>query len=164
MKSFRSHPDIFQYSNDQFYNSELQSCGNPVITRSLINYEKLPKAKFPLIFHGIVGKDEREERSPSFFNVDEITLVKKYCVSLIGDKKNGISTFLLIFIVMIVNQFAFDCRGRAYWRHYAIPCSTLQDLKVVAQRPQVKRHKSWKRGRISRPSAFLSLGCDKPIV
>lgn len=94
MKSFRSHPDIFHYSNVKFYESVLRSCGDPAITHSLIKYEELPAPKFPLIFHGIVGKDEREERSPSFFNIDEITLVKKYCVSLIGDKKNGISTFL----------------------------------------------------------------------
>ena len=59
-----------------------------------MNFDGLPKRNFPLIFHGIVGKDEREERSPSFFNVDEVTLVKKYCVSLIGDKKNRLSTFL----------------------------------------------------------------------
>lgn len=33
---------------------------------------------FPMIFHSIVGKDEREEQSPSWFNVHEALLVLKY--------------------------------------------------------------------------------------
>ncbi|KAJ3819685.1 RNA helicase [Lentinula raphanica] len=90
VKNFRSHPAILAFSNEHFYNRELQYCGNPVLTRSLENSEELPKKKFPLIFHGIVGKDQREESSPSFFNIEEASMVKKYCLSLISDRKNGI--------------------------------------------------------------------------
>ncbi|KAF9486245.1 RNA helicase [Pholiota conissans] len=90
IKNFRSHPDILKFSNDQFYNSELSSCGEPAMINSLVNYEELPKRRFPVVFHGIVGKDEREKSSPSFFNIDEATQVKKYCTSLLGNKKNGI--------------------------------------------------------------------------
>ncbi|KAF8970450.1 P-loop containing nucleoside triphosphate hydrolase protein [Flammula alnicola] len=60
VKNFRSHPDILRFSNEQFYNSELQTC------------------------------DEREASSPSFFNIDEVTQVKKYCLSLVTNRKNGI--------------------------------------------------------------------------
>lgn len=31
-----------------------------------------------MIFHSIVGQDEREEQSPSWFNVHEAKLVLKY--------------------------------------------------------------------------------------
>ena len=60
------------------------------MTRSMENYEELPRKNFPVIFHGIIGKDDREASSPSFFNIDEATQVKKYCMSLIGNRKNRI--------------------------------------------------------------------------
>jgi len=43
-----------------------------------------------LIFHGVVGRDEREKSSPSFFNIEEATIVRKYCSSLIVDRKHKI--------------------------------------------------------------------------
>lgn len=43
----------------------LQSCTNCCLCR------------FPIIFHSIVGKDEREGSSPSWFNVDEVAVVRK---------------------------------------------------------------------------------------
>ncbi|PPQ70505.1 hypothetical protein CVT24_013275 [Panaeolus cyanescens] len=88
VKSFRSHPDILKFSNDQFYASELQPCGDPAITHSLTNYEELPKKQFPIIFHGIMGKDLREASSPSFFNIDEASQVKKYITTLLANQKN----------------------------------------------------------------------------
>ena len=96
MKNFRSHPDILKFSNDHFYKSELKTCGNPAMIHSLENYEELPKKRFPIIFHGIVGKDERESKSPSFFNVDEVTQVKKYCMSLLSDKKYRLSMWIFV--------------------------------------------------------------------
>ncbi|KAJ7430120.1 P-loop containing nucleoside triphosphate hydrolase protein [Mycena galericulata] len=66
VNNFRSHPAILEFSNNQFYDGELKSCANPALIRSLENWDELPKKKFPLIFHGIVGKDAREESSPSF--------------------------------------------------------------------------------------------------
>ncbi|KAJ7636868.1 P-loop containing nucleoside triphosphate hydrolase protein [Roridomyces roridus] len=87
VNNFRSHPAILEFSNNQFYNGELKPCGDPVLIRSLENLEELPKKKFPLIFHGIMGKDDREGSSPSFFNVSEASLVKKYVMSLVGDRK-----------------------------------------------------------------------------
>jgi len=61
------------------------------MTHSLETIEELPKKRFPLIFHGIVGKDDREASSPSFFNVDEASLVKKYCKALIDNRKYRLS-------------------------------------------------------------------------
>ncbi|KAJ7056200.1 RNA helicase [Mycena amicta] len=87
VKNFRSHPAILEFSNNQFYDGELVPCGNPALIRSLENSDELPRKKFPLIFHGIAGKDQREGFSPSFFNIDEATIVKKYVGSLLSNKK-----------------------------------------------------------------------------
>lgn len=38
---------------------------------------------FPLIFHGVMGKDEREANSPSFFNVSEIEVLVDYLIKLL---------------------------------------------------------------------------------
>ncbi|KAF9057134.1 RNA helicase [Panaeolus papilionaceus] len=88
VKSFRSHPSIMEFSNNHFYDSELQPCGNPAITHSLANYEELPKKQFPVVFHGIQGRDMREASSPSFFNPEEASEVKKYVVGLVGGRKS----------------------------------------------------------------------------
>lgn len=37
-----------------------------------------PQQGFPVIFHGVLGKDEREANSPSFFNVSEIEVLVMY--------------------------------------------------------------------------------------
>ena len=50
------------------------------------SYE-LVTAGFPIVFHAIVGKDMREANSPSFFNVDEASLVKRYVDNLRTDQR-----------------------------------------------------------------------------
>ena len=103
VKNFRSHPAILQFPNSEFYNGELQSCGNPALTHSLEHSDELVKKKFPLVFHGIIGKDQREESSPSFFNIDEATVVKNYCSSLITNRKNRIRSCLPeVLILMLI--------------------------------------------------------------
>ncbi|KAF8804634.1 P-loop containing nucleoside triphosphate hydrolase protein [Phlegmacium glaucopus] len=89
VKNFRSHRDILQFSNDTFYESELQPCADRILVHSLDAYEGLPTKGFPLIFHGVVGRDEQEASSPSFFNIDEATLVKNYCLDLVHNSKNA---------------------------------------------------------------------------
>lgn len=47
---------------------------------------------FPLIFHGVTGVDEREESSPSFFNVAEVEVLMSYVRKLLessGKKRHG---------------------------------------------------------------------------
>ncbi|KAJ8087535.1 hypothetical protein PM082_006366 [Marasmius tenuissimus] len=88
VRNFRSHPAILQFSNEHFYNRELQYYGNPAMINSLENASELPKKGFPVIFHGVIGKDMREAESPSYFNIDEANLVKKCAASLVGDRKN----------------------------------------------------------------------------
>lgn len=90
VKNFRTHPSILEFSNAHFYRGELEAAGNPALTHSLENWEELPKKRFPVIFHNVVGKDQREAGSPSFFNISEATEVKKYCQLLIGTKRNAV--------------------------------------------------------------------------
>ncbi|KAM6492681.1 P-loop containing nucleoside triphosphate hydrolase protein [Amanita muscaria] len=95
LQNFRSHPSILEFSNRHFYKFELIPSGDPMITHSLQNVEELPTKQFPIIFEGIIGKDQREETSPSFFNIDEVTVVKRYCQMLtLYNRKYNIRTLL----------------------------------------------------------------------
>ncbi|KAG5651196.1 hypothetical protein H0H81_009525 [Sphagnurus paluster] len=87
VKNFRSHEAILKFPNERFYDSELEQCGSPKVINSFIGYPLLPNKKFPIIFHGIVGKDDREPSSPSFFNVDEVLEVKAYVQALRSDRQ-----------------------------------------------------------------------------
>lgn len=50
---------------------------------------------FPVIFHGVMGKDEREAKSPSFFNVTEIQILVSYLTKLFETQgKKGIPKLL----------------------------------------------------------------------
>lgn len=97
VKNFRSHPDILEYPNRIFYRGELQAHGDPVITHSLLGYERLPRKGFPIVFHGVVGRDQREASSPSFFNIDEVSLAKEYALDILDNRRLGISTCSCLF-------------------------------------------------------------------
>lgn len=42
-----------------------------------------------MIFHAVYGKDEREENSPSFFNVTEVETVELYLKKLLDDRERS---------------------------------------------------------------------------
>ena len=68
VRNYRSHDDILNIPRKLFYDNELVKCGDPMILTSMLNWEHLPNKKFPLVFHSVLGIDEREADSPSFFN------------------------------------------------------------------------------------------------
>ena len=90
LSNFRSHPSLLNLPSKLFYDGELLPKGDPIITTSLEGWEKLPNTKFPMIFHGVIGEDKREARSPSFFNAEEAVTVVDYIQDLLTAKK-GIS-------------------------------------------------------------------------
>ena len=51
----------------------------------MIGWEELPNKNFPIIFHPVFGKDEREGSSPSFFNVPEVETIERYLRKLLED-------------------------------------------------------------------------------
>jgi helicase MOV-10 len=85
-KNFRSHNSILKYPNERFYKGELQQCGDPKVINAYVGSSQLVSKRFPIVFHAIVGKDDREASSPSFFNIDEILQVKAYVSSLKADR------------------------------------------------------------------------------
>ncbi|KAH9917312.1 AAA domain-containing protein [Fomitopsis serialis] len=82
VKNFRSHSAILNFPSETFYANELQVCGSPSTINSFIGWPHLVNRKFPVVFHSISGQDEREASSPSYFNIDEATVVKDYIQKL----------------------------------------------------------------------------------
>jgi helicase MOV-10 len=82
VKNFRSHEAILKFPNESFYRGDLQAFASRQVIDSFINKAILPNPRFPILFHGIVGKDDRDASSPSFFNVDEVTQIKDYVMKL----------------------------------------------------------------------------------
>ena len=78
VKNFRSHESILKFPNEKFYNGDLEACGDRRVIDSFIGSRILIHQNFPIIFHGILGKDDRDASSPSFFNIDETLEVKAY--------------------------------------------------------------------------------------
>uniref|UniRef100_A0A8C1YHK8 RNA helicase n=1 Tax=Cyprinus carpio TaxID=7962 RepID=A0A8C1YHK8_CYPCA len=102
LQNYRSHPSILKIPNELFYDGELVPCADEIISRQYCMWEHLPKSKvqqkdfrdqgFPVIFHGVIGKDERESNSPSFFNTSEIDIMIDYLKKLLlTQAKKGIA-------------------------------------------------------------------------
>lgn len=86
LNNYRSHASILKEPNEMFYDSELKVCADPVYVTAFCNWEYLPKKNFPIIFHGVKGKDEREGNSPSFFNALEVSFVIDYVKKLLSSR------------------------------------------------------------------------------
>ncbi|OCH91263.1 P-loop containing nucleoside triphosphate hydrolase protein [Obba rivulosa] len=89
LKNYRSHKAILNFPNDHFYDSELQPCGSSAVINAFIDSPILVDPKFPVIFHAITSKDDRDATSPSYFNIDQATLVKDYVTRLLQEGSTG---------------------------------------------------------------------------
>ena len=76
-----------QFPNEKFYHGDLVQCGDPAVINSFLNSPFLPSKRFPVIFHAVSGKDDREASSPSFFNIEEVLQVKYYVQELKKNRK-----------------------------------------------------------------------------
>lgn len=85
LNNYRSHPAIIKLPNEMFYENELRACADELLRSSLCQWDGLKKRGFPVIFEAVYGKDQREERSPSFFNPQEVSVVLRY----VKDLKNA---------------------------------------------------------------------------
>ncbi|XP_048877491.1 putative helicase mov-10-B.1 isoform X2 [Brienomyrus brachyistius] len=93
LQNYRSHPDILHIPNELFYDAELQVFADRKLRESCCQWEHLPQQGFPVIFHGAMGKDEREANSPSFFNAAEVHELIEYLKKLLppaGERGSGI--------------------------------------------------------------------------
>uniref|UniRef100_A0A8D3DC35 RNA helicase n=1 Tax=Scophthalmus maximus TaxID=52904 RepID=A0A8D3DC35_SCOMX len=93
LRNYRSHAAILKIPNELFYENKLQVFADQGDRETYCNWEHLPKKGFPVIFHGVMGKDEREANSPSFFNVSEIEVLVGYLTKLVETQgKKGLPT------------------------------------------------------------------------
>ena len=93
MKNYRSHPKILEFPNAKFYRGELVPCADREKTHRIVGrWNGLVNKDFPIVFHGISGRDEREKNSPSYFNKDEIIEVKEKIKSLLGTAALGLGS------------------------------------------------------------------------
>lgn len=58
---------------------------------NLLDCKHLLQKRFPLIFHGVKGEDEREGSSPSWFNSDEVLVVVSYVAKLLQGNNINVS-------------------------------------------------------------------------
>lgn len=82
VKNFRSHKAILNFPNNRFYDGDLEPCADAKVINAFIGSSVLASPRFPIVFHAISGKDDREASSPSFFNISEATLLKEYVQTL----------------------------------------------------------------------------------
>ncbi|NXR61185.1 SDE3 helicase, partial [Rhadina sibilatrix] len=89
--NYRSHEAILKIPNELFYDNELKvyRSNGPDIRNLYCAWEELPKNGFPIIFHGVCGEDQREAKSPSFFNTAEIEVLVYYLKKLLQRRGTG---------------------------------------------------------------------------
>ncbi|XP_021395152.2 helicase MOV-10 [Lonchura striata] len=89
--NYRSHEAILRIPNELFYDNELKVCKSDGldIRNAYCTWEELPKKGFPIIFHGVCGEDQREAKSPSFFNTAEIEVLVHYLKKLLQSRGKG---------------------------------------------------------------------------
>lgn len=100
-KNFRSHNAILSFPNERFYDNELVPCASPATINKHLNSSYLPAKKFPVVFHSVSGKDDREASSPSFFNIDEVLQVKSYVQRLKQDRNFRTSTQICFAFIIL---------------------------------------------------------------
>ncbi|XP_065596998.1 RNA helicase Mov10l1 [Cyrtonyx montezumae] len=91
IKNYRSHSALLTLPSKLFYHKELEVCADPSVVTSLLHWEKLPRKGFPLIFHGVRGKETREGHSPSWFNPTEAVQVMQYCCHLAKSESTAVT-------------------------------------------------------------------------
>jgi hypothetical protein len=89
-RNWRSHGAIIAWSNRYLYADVMRDHGNAYITHHLVDSGVLPKKGFPVAFHGIKGSEQRTKWSLKYSNVLEASIVRDYCVKLIGDTERKI--------------------------------------------------------------------------
>ena len=95
-KNYRSHGAILHYPNVRFYDDELEVYGSPESINAFLGSPQLVSPDFPVVFHAISGRNERESTSPSYFNIDEATEVADYIQELLRDRSHPVRKYCVI--------------------------------------------------------------------
>ncbi|XP_058066597.1 putative helicase MOV-10 [Anopheles bellator] len=89
LDNYRSHPSLFQFSNEQFYEGELRAKAHTATSHWAIGWDMLPNPEFPLMFHSVVGNMIQDQCTLSYMNKDEAFLALQYAQLLMGGSVNG---------------------------------------------------------------------------
>jgi helicase MOV-10 len=68
----------------------MRAYGDEDVTHHLVDSGVLQKKGFPIVFHGIKGREKRTRQSPSYYNIHEASVVRDYCVALTSDRERKI--------------------------------------------------------------------------
>ncbi|XP_022817398.1 putative helicase mov-10-B.1 [Spodoptera litura] len=80
--NFRSHPDILEIPDKLFYKGQLRACAekDPLSTIDVLGEKETSRA---IVFHGVLSKEEKMGKSPSYFNMMECEMVQQYVKRLV---------------------------------------------------------------------------------
>jgi helicase MOV-10 len=87
LRNYRSHKELIKLPNKLFYENELIPAADIFVANTLATWEYLPQKKFPLVFHAVNGENQREGKSPSWFNEQEAEQVIEYCRLLLKETR-----------------------------------------------------------------------------
>lgn len=90
LQNYRSHPALLYIPSKLFYENELACLGDRLCYLAE-DWKELPNRIYPLVFHSVIGLDQQEDDSPSYFNVQEVTAVISYLEKLIGTEMKGVT-------------------------------------------------------------------------
>ncbi|KAH9038479.1 P-loop containing nucleoside triphosphate hydrolase protein [Lactarius pseudohatsudake] len=86
----RSHGAIIAWPNRYLYKDRMHASASPDVSHLLLQSDVLPRMGFPIVFHGIKGRELRTQHSPSYLNVHEASVVRDYCLRLTEDREQKI--------------------------------------------------------------------------
>ncbi|KAJ8713908.1 hypothetical protein PYW08_007528 [Mythimna loreyi] len=80
--NFRSNPDILEIPDKLFYKGQLRALAKEDEISCIDILENNHKSR-AIVFHGVLSKEQKIGKSPSFFNMMECELVKQYVKNLV---------------------------------------------------------------------------------
>jgi helicase MOV-10 len=87
----RSHGTIIAWPNRYLYEDRMHAHASLDVSHVLLESDVLPKKGFPVVIHGIRGRELRGRHSPSYLNIHEASVVRDYCQKLTQDREPKIS-------------------------------------------------------------------------
>eukprot|EP01062_Namystynia_karyoxenos_P074489 TRINITY_DN713_c0_g3_i1.p1 TRINITY_DN713_c0_g3~~TRINITY_DN713_c0_g3_i1.p1 ORF type:complete len:1121 (+),score=344.73 TRINITY_DN713_c0_g3_i1:472-3834(+) len=84
-ETYRAHEAITALYSDTFYDATLVPRAPADVTARFLGWELLPQPGVPMLFWHVEGEERRDADSPSWYNADEIDVVKKVLESLLHD-------------------------------------------------------------------------------
>ncbi|KAJ9574743.1 hypothetical protein L9F63_008113, partial [Diploptera punctata] len=119
-RNFRSHELILYLPNKNFYEGDLILDSAEDSRQNFnLNLSEDPKANLPVVFHGVLGQEKREGRSPSYFNDYEIQQVMKYVSVLLegGPNRDKVKQEEVGIIAPYIRQ-VYKIKGRLKEKHW----------------------------------------------